>query len=188
MSRRTAIAIAIAVLVVCTPGGSAAAATSRSAVGACADAGLVAHDDATRQRAVEAVRCIVNVARATRGLRALRASAQLRSAAEGHSQDMVVSKFVSHTSANGESMRKRIRRAGYVPRSRLLATGETLAWGSGILASPAQLVVSLMASPQHRRTILDRRFRDIGVGIVLGAPMAGTVSRPATVTVNFGRR
>jgi len=189
MSRRTAIAIAIAVLAVSAPGGSAAASTSRSAAGACADAGTIATDETTRLAAVEAVRCLVNLERAARGLRAVRASGLLQSAAEGHSRDMVASKFVGHTSLDGTSVRQRVRRTGYIRRSKVTLVGEVLSWGSGTFASPNQLVAALMESPQHKRTLLDRRFRDVGVGFAFGAPMAGMgSSRSATVTVNFGRR
>jgi uncharacterized protein YkwD len=189
MSRGTAIAIAIAVLACGAPGGIATAATSRSAAGACANDGIVAMDDAARVQAVEAVRCLINLERANRGLRALRASAPLQNAATGHSADMVASKFLSHTSANGDSFRRRILRNGYVRRTRGWSVGETLTWGSGGFATPAQLVTALMQSPEHRRTILDRRFLDMGVGMVLGAPMDGmTGGRAATVTVDFGHR
>jgi len=189
MSRRTAIAIAIAVLACGAPGGIATASTSKSAAGACANAGTVALDDASRVQAAEAVRCLINLQRASRGLRGLRASGLLQNAAARHSADMVARKFISHTSANGDSVRRRILRAGYVRRTRSWILGETLTWGTGTFASPTQLVTALMQSPDHRRTILDRRFADVGVGMVLGAPMDGmTGGRAATVTVDFGRR
>jgi len=189
MSRGTAIAIAIAVLACVAPGGVATAATSRAAAGACANAGSIAVDDATRAQAIEAVRCLINVERAGRGLRALRASGLLKNAATGHSAEMVARQFLSHTSANGDSVDRRALRSGYARKTRRWVLGETLTWGTGTFASPTQLVIALMRSGAHRRTILDRRFLDIGVGMVLGAPMSGmTGGRAATVTVNFGRR
>ncbi len=189
MSRGTAIAIAIATLACVAPGSVATAATSRSAAGACANAGTIALNDATRAQAIEAVRCLINAERARRGLRALRASGLLQNAATGHSADMVARKFISHVSANGDSVRRRVLRTGYGRRTRGWFIGETLTWGTGTFASPTQLVSALMQSGAHRRTILDRRFADIGVGMVLGAPMHGmTGGRAATVTVDFGRR
>ena len=187
MSRRAAIATAIAMLACGVSGDSATAATSRAAAGACANAGTVATNDAAKLRAIEAMRCIVNVQRAQFGLRALRASTLLRSAAENHSREMVAGGFLSHTSANGDTVRRRAARTGYVRRSSTLV-GETLTWGSGTFATPSELVAALMASPPHRSTLLDRRFRDIGVGMALGAPMAGMTLSSATVTVDFGRR
>lgn len=189
MSRRKAIAIAIALVACGAPGGTATAATSKSAAGACANAGLIAQDETGRAQAVEAVRCLINVQRTTRGLRALRASGLLQNAAGGHSSDMVARKFISHTSANGDSFRRRVMRAGYARKTSGFMIGETLTWGTGTFASPTQLVAALMQSSAHRRTLLDRRFADVGVGMVLGAPMDGmTGGRAATVTVDFGRR
>jgi uncharacterized protein YkwD len=44
-----------------------------------------------------------------------------------------------------------------------------------------------MHSPGHRANILNRRFRDIGIGIVLGAPVIVPVSSgAATYTTDFG--
>ena len=43
-----------------------------------------------------------------------------------------------------------------------------------------------MASPAHRRNILNRRFRQIGIGIVEGAPVAGSTG--TTFVTDFGVR
>jgi uncharacterized protein YkwD len=47
------------------------------------------------------------------------------------------------------------------------------------------MVRAWMDSPGHRTNILNRRFRDIGIGIVVGTP-----SGPggATYTTDFGTR
>ena len=47
-----------------------------------------------------------------------------------------------------------------------------------------------MASPAHRANILNAAFREIGIGIALGAPVAGATaaSGAATYTNQFGRR
>jgi uncharacterized protein YkwD len=42
-----------------------------------------------------------------------------------------------------------------------------------------------MDSPDHRRNILQPRFRTVGIGIVEGAPRAG-VADAATYTTDFG--
>jgi uncharacterized protein YkwD len=46
--------------------------------------------------------------------------------------------------------------------------GETIGWGSGALAEPAEMVRMWMESPPHRRTLLDPRFRLVGVGTWAG--------------------
>ena len=45
-----------------------------------------------------------------------------------------------------------------------------------------------MDSPGHKANILNRRFRHIGVGVVLGAPADDQGMPSATYTTDFGRR
>ena len=57
---------------------------------------------------------------------------------------------------------------------------------TGTLATPAQTVRGWMNSPPHRRNMLDRGFREIGIGVALGAP--GSNDPGATYATEFGRR
>ena len=50
------------------------------------------------------------------------------------------------------------------------AIGENLAWGSGSRGTPRAIVRTWMHSARHRRSILSRRFRDVGIGVAAGAP------------------
>jgi uncharacterized protein YkwD len=43
-----------------------------------------------------------------------------------------------------------------------------------------------MASPEHKRILLDPKFADVGVGVVVGAPQADQ-SPAITVAADFGR-
>ncbi len=46
-----------------------------------------------------------------------------------------------------------------------------------------------LASPGHRRVLLERRYADVGVGIAAGAPSGNPATQPATtMAVSFGRR
>ena len=45
-----------------------------------------------------------------------------------------------------------------------------------------------MESAPHRRIVLDRRFRDVGIGLVAAAPLADVAVGGATLTIDFGRR
>lgn len=184
MLRSTAVASAVAALAGGVPGVAAATKKSRS-TGACAGAGSVAVDEATREQAIKTVLCLVNRERVARGVAALRASNRLRSAAVGHSHAMVSAKFFSHASRNGDSATRRVTRMGY---GRNALVGETIAWGSGPFATPAQLVGAFLASAEHRQIMLDRRYRDVGVGIALGAPRPGVPGAATTVTLDFGHR
>jgi uncharacterized protein YkwD len=160
---------------------------SAMAEGECAGARSIPIDDATRALAGEALACLVNRERTSRGIPALRTSSLLTSAATRHSGDMVARGFFSHTGSSGSSTRLRIARTGYLRRSRTAVVGETLAWASGPFATPAEILGSFLESPEHRRTMLDRRFRDVGIGLVLGAPEPD-VGAAMTATLDFGRR
>lgn len=137
------------------------------------------------EQAAASTRCLINRERTRRGLPALARSAQLASAALAHSRDMVERGFFEHETPDGRTPQDRIRATGW-GRGTSSSTGENIAWGSGEEATPAAIVAQWMASAPHRADILRPAFREIGVGIALGAP-AGRGSRPgATYTTTFG--
>ena len=46
-----------------------------------------------------------------------------------------------------------------------------------------------MNSPPHKHNILDSRFREIGIGVAVGAPRRNVFSSPAgTYATSFGSR
>lgn len=185
--RSTRIAGALAALLLGLGLQGATANAGTTSAGACRDTETSAVD-APGTIAAQALTCLVNRARAERGLRALRRSAPLARAARTHSGDMVAGGFFSHVGSDGRAVRQRAVRAGYARGGRLNVVGETLGWGAGAYATPSQLFVALMRSEQHRLTLLDRRFRDIGVGLVRGAPGMSVGLPAVTATVVFGRR
>jgi uncharacterized protein YkwD len=134
-----------------------------------------------------AVLCLHNRERAGRGLPALKESPKLRRAAEGHSDDMVAGGFFAHESPSGADMAERILRTGYA-RGQGWSLGENIAWGTGSLATAAQIQRAWMDSPGHRANILRRQFREIGIGIALGAPVDAGGLEGATYTADFGVR
>jgi uncharacterized protein YkwD len=166
-------------------GPSAATARSHGPQG-CADASRAPQQVGTRA-AGRAVLCLLNRARAARGLRPLRSHPRLRRAATRHSQQMARARFFSHTTPSGASFATRVRRAGYGRGARGWALGENIAWGAAKRATPAAIVRDWLRSPGHRANILDRRFREIGVGIASGAPVRAT-GPGATYTTDFGVR
>jgi len=183
MSRGIVIAGAIAVLNCCALGAGSAGADD----GACAGAEDVA-DDATVEQAVAAVLCLVNGERAQHGLGPVRASGALTRSAQAHSLDMVQRGYFSHVTPGGENPRQRVVQSGYARKRGARTVGETIAWGSGGRGTPAELVRSFMGSAPHRRIVLDRRFRDVGIGLVAAAPVASVAGDCATLTIDFGRR
>ena len=131
--------------------------------------------------------CLLNAERAARKLAPLRSNQLLARAAAAHSRDMVARAYFSHTSLSGADFVERIRRTGYTRAARSWTVGENLAWGSGPLAVPREIVQSWMESPGHRANILSRSFREVGLGITLGVPVAGG-GDGATYDTGFGAR
>jgi len=132
--------------------------------------------------------CLVNAERRQRGMRNLRHNGRLAEAATRHASDMVRRDYFSHDSPGGTDMVDRILRTDYIRASTSSWTvAENIAWGSDSRATPVAIVRMWMHSPGHRANILNRRFEEIGVGIVRGAPRRG-VSNAATYVNNFGAR
>jgi uncharacterized protein YkwD len=134
-----------------------------------------------------AILCLHNQIRAQRHLPRLREHKRLRKAAVGHSRDMVRSRYFEHTTPSGVTMVDRILKARYVREDQGWSLGENLEWGTGSLSTPRGAMDAWMHSPGHRANILQRSFRELGVGVVLGVPVANA-ARGATYTVDFGVR
>lgn len=132
--------------------------------------------------------CLVNRERRDRGLRALRAEKRLALAARRHAGDMVRNSYFAHNSRSGARFTSRIVKAGYLRNASSWLVGENLAWGAGSASTPRNIVRSWMNSPPHRANILNRRFRDLGMGVSAGAPVQGRGSAGATYVHDFGTR
>jgi uncharacterized protein YkwD len=120
-----------------------------------------------------ALRCLVNTTREQHGLRALRPSARLRAAADRQSADMVARGYFAHVTPEGKSVADRLREAGYFGGSQDWVVGEDIGWGTSTLSSAAAIFDAWMHSPPHRRVILGREFRQIGIGVARGVPVPG---------------
>jgi uncharacterized protein YkwD len=161
------------------------AAPSASAARAC-QSGNATPRTASYRTMVHSTLCLLNAKRSKRGQRKLRLSKKLSRAARRHARDMARRNYFSHNSPNGSSFLDRIRRTGYLRGARMWMVGENLAWGSGSRSSPRLTVRAWMRSPGHRRNILTRRFRHIGIGIAFGAPTNVGGSPAATYATEFG--
>src|SRR4051794_2078122 len=174
--RKSAFPLLLLVAVAAVPGPASAATVCASADGPTAQTSTVALANSTL--------CLVNQERTSRGLRPLKSNRRLAKAAGGHARDMVVRGYFSHDSANGATFVDRIRKAGYVPGRALPTLGEDLAWGSGTLGTPREIVSGWMHSPGHRANILDPKFREGGMGVAFGDPGAG--ANGMLYTLDFG--
>lgn len=135
-----------------------------------------------------AVVCIVNQARASLGLRELRPHALLNDAAERYAQRMAREGFFAHYDPEGDGPAERVLASGYGSRraDRSWTAGEALGQGSGALAGPQAMVFSWLASPGHRKILLGRGYRHVGVGIADHQAQAGEL--PERTYVFYGGR
>ena len=131
--------------------------------------------------------CLINKERARRGLRKLRLNSSLSAAARRHTLDMVSRNYFAHVSKSGTDVVDRLTQTGYIGGARSWTVGENLAWGTGKRTTPREIVSAWMASPGHRANILQRRFREIGIGVAFEAPNR-TSPTAATYTTTFGAR
>ena len=120
-----------------------------------------------------------NEARAAHNIPKLRRHLALQSAAQGHSTYMARSGKYSHTGHHGESAGNRTKAAGYSGGY----IGENIYRYSSRRDQKRlakNLVDGWMQSPGHRKNILNRDYRHLGVGIAVGG--GGKVY----ATQNFG--
>jgi uncharacterized protein YkwD len=118
-----------------------------------------------------------NRARKNRGLRALCVHPKLTKAARAHSADMIRKDYLGHSSVGS-----RLKAHGY--NWRIYA--ENVAGGSGTYGAPSNVFKRWMGSSGHRANILDRRFREIGIGTATGNYKGRTGY--TMYTVDFGTR
>jgi uncharacterized protein YkwD len=146
----------------------------RDGVGAgagCANADL-APSAAALPAATAATLCLVNGARADNGLAALAPNAKLAATASAYARDLVAGSYFSHDGRDGSSSFDRIKRGGYIPSGAGYVLGENLAWGTGALATPRSIMQAWMNSAGHRQNVLNKDFREFGMGIAVGNPAA----------------
>jgi uncharacterized protein YkwD len=123
----------------------------------------------TLTKAEKQLLTLINKKRAARDLPALHVNAKLQRAARAHSAEMVAKDYFSHDSANGESFSKRLIRFGYKQAGcTSWRAGENIAWGAGLLGTPQAIFKAWMKSSAHRRIMLSKSFRDVGVGRAKG--------------------
>ncbi|MEU4080071.1 CAP domain-containing protein [Streptomyces venezuelae] len=137
------------------PAGKAGAVAPAGTTGAVTPAGKAA-------RYVRDVVALANAEREKAGCAPLRSESRLRTAAQGHADDMSARDYYQHDNPEGRDAGDRITGAGY--------TWST--WGENIHRgpkTPARAMEDWMDSPGHRANILNCAFKDIGVGVNLTA-------------------
>jgi uncharacterized protein YkwD len=176
--------LAVALAAVAISG--AAAGTGEAATSACGHANADPNH-LSRTTTARTTLCLLNAERNARGLAPLALNRGLSHAATRHSRDMVARQYFSHTEPGGPALVARIRHSGYLRSARRWRVGENLAWGARGKATPGAIVRAWMHSPPHRKAILTRSYRDVGLGVVSGIPQP-VQARGATYTADFGVR
>ncbi|MGZ8702484.1 MAG: CAP domain-containing protein [Gaiellaceae bacterium] len=131
----------------------------------------------------------LNAVRRQHGLAPLRLSRPLSAAADAHSRSMGKFGFFSHESRDGSEFWTRVKRwygpGGY----RSWAVGENLLWSSGQLSAGAAVKL-WMESPGHRKNILTRSWREVGLSAVAVSSAPGVFGGRDVViiTTDFGTR
>ena len=118
-----------------------------------------------------------NQARKNRGIRRLCVHPKLTQAARAHSADMIRKDYLGHGNVG-----RRLKRYGYNWR----VYGENIGGGSGRYGRPGNVFKRWMKSSGHRANILDRRFREVGIGTATGT-FKGKKGY-TMYTVDFGTR
>jgi uncharacterized protein YkwD len=138
----------------------------------------------SRRAARFALLCLINRQRNARGLRSLRHNRRLFTAGFRHSRSMVRRRYFSHFGPGGVNLSTRLRRVRYLP-ARTWRVGENLGYGRGRGSSPTSVIRAWMHSTPHRAILLNRNFREVGLGVFSGVPARGG---GATYTADFGIR
>ena len=159
-------------------------ASASAAFGACPSGDLAA---TSQPSLVRTLFCEVNSVRATHRLRRLRRSARLSQAALRHARDMLRRSYFSHRSPEGTTALSRARRAGYGADADGVFVGEILGLGlagTPWALTPRGLVRQWLRSRSHRRVLVSRRWRELGIGSVFfpWGPLPAFV-----VAADFGR-
>jgi len=117
---------------------------------------------------------LINNERASAGLAALTPNNPLETSAGGHSDDMALHNFISHTGSDGSTFWQRAQAAGYDG-----------SWGAEIIMlanSPQAAMDWWMNDAPHRDAILGN-FQDFGAGYAFCSGKAS-----GYYTVDFGHR
>jgi uncharacterized protein YkwD len=130
----------------------------------------------------------LNMLRSQAGLRPLRRSRQLASAAVSHSRSMAKLGYFSHESFDGSAFWQRVARFYKPPQGfHVYRVGENLLSGPDMSASA--VIRGWLNSPPHRKNLYDA-WGEVGFGAVraVGAPGIFEGATVVIITADFGER
>lgn len=133
--------------------------------------------------------CLIDQVRVAYHLRPLQFNRELRALATGQVDDMVSWNYFADYRPPGLSPLSLLDATRYPSHTKSVCVGQNIAWGTGQYASPTSMVAAWMASPEHRRIILTREYRDAGVGVTAAVPpLFGPELAGATYAIEFAAR
>jgi uncharacterized protein YkwD len=131
----------------------------------------------------------INLVRRSHRLPRLVVSAQLAQAGREHARQLALAGYFSHDWSDGTPFGSWIRRFYPVGSARRWSAGENLAWATPEVTA-RQAVEMWLASPEHRRILLDRSWRQVGLGAVRAEGAGGVYGGQSVVILaaEFGIR
>lgn len=117
-------------------------------------------EDVLEAQAIQIV-SLTNDLRVQQGTQPLSVSRTLFSSSRGKARDMAGAQYFNHTGPDGQTLASWIRREGYDYD----VVGENLAMG---FFSAEQVVDAWTKSGIHYANLVDKNFKDIGVGVISG--------------------
>jgi uncharacterized protein YkwD len=131
----------------------------------------------------------INVVRRSYGRSRLTLSPQLTRAGQEHARQLALAGYFSHDWSDGAPLGSWIKRFYPVGNARTWRAGENLAWSVQDV-TPRQAVEMWLASPEHRRILLDKRWRQVGLGVIRADGAGGIYGGQSVVILaaEFGLR
>ncbi|RMF76020.1 MAG: CAP domain-containing protein [Acidobacteria bacterium] len=117
-------------------------------------------DDRELAALADGIAAAVDAARRQRGVPALQRDPRLDAVAGGHARDLARRGVLDHRGADGATLGDRLQRAGIGYR----VASENLALIEGTLDPVEEAVSGWLASPGHRRNLLDETVERTGIG------------------------
>jgi uncharacterized protein YkwD len=131
----------------------------------------------------------INVVRRSYGRSRLTLSPQLTRAGQEHARQLALAGSFSHDWSDGSPFGSWIKRFYPVGNARTWRAGENLAWSVQDV-SARHAVEMWLASPEHRRILLDKRWRQVGLGVIRADGAGGIYGGQSVVILaaEFGLR
>gem|GEM_PF-2813732 len=122
-----------------------------------------------RQLLARATVCLLERLRARRGLPPLRFSPAAARVARLHARALVKDRSADLVGAR--PLLAQLRAHGWrAPAGSSQAAGEATAFATAGAATARMVLAALLRSPQHRKLLLERRFRAVGIAVAFSPP------------------